>query len=670
MESAIVGLPYVGKTTLFNLLTGGHAATGGFAGAEGAVNVGVAKVPDDRVDRLAALFKPKKTTHAEVRYADVGLARSAHGTPQGSGKADGAGAQRLGELRNADALVHVVRAFRDPSVPHVEGDVDPARDAAALELELLVADLAVVERRVERIAPELRSARATERDAKEREAALLERVRVALGAGTPVRDLGLAAEDAKVLRGYRLLSEKPELVVVNLDEADLARAEEIVAQVRASLATRAGTAVTAVCAKIEAEVAELPPTDASAFRAELGLSEPPLDRTACCRPCARRCCPRRISAATSRPSRGGRRARRSSSRAASVARRCSATDARRASRRSAPSASSTRPAPATRSRPDSSSRSTRDRSGTRRCGSRTASHRSASKGSRPTVSRIARASTRACERASGCPEAQAVHRSGAMATRAQKIAHEPSPAKRAALILGPGFITGVADDDPSGIGTYAIAGASLGLATLWTALLSFPLMAAVQNVCARLGLIAGDGLAGILRRYYPRPVLYGAVLLVLVANTINLGADLAAIGDAFGIITGIHGVWLVVVIAVGILAVQIFASYRHIERIFKYLTLALFAYVADAILVRPDLGATLRATLVPTVSMDGAYVTTLVAILGTTISPYLFFWQASQEVEEEKEEGKRSLSQRRGGARAPPPLPPPPVNLRLLLSPP
>jgi GTP-binding protein YchF len=280
VESAIVGLPYVGKTTLFNLLTGGHAATGGFAGAEGAVNVGVAKVPDDRVDRLAALFKPKKTTHAEVRYADVGLARSAHGTPQGSGKADGAGAQRLGELRNADALVHVVRAFRDPSVPHVEGDVDPARDAAALELELLVADLAVVERRVERIAPELRSARATERDAKEREAALLERVRVALGAGTPVRDLGLAAEDVKVLRGYRLLSEKPELVVVNLDEADLARAEEIVAQVRASLATRAGTAVTAVCAKIEAEVAELPPTDASAFRAELGLSEPPLDRIA------------------------------------------------------------------------------------------------------------------------------------------------------------------------------------------------------------------------------------------------------------------------------------------------------------------------------------------------------------------------------------------------------
>src|ERR671935_105353 len=218
MESAIVGLPYVGKTTLFNLLTGGHAATGGFAGAEGAVNVGVAKVPDDRVDRLAALFKPKKTTHAEVRYADVGLARSAHGTPQGSGKADGAGAQRLGELRNADALVHVVRAFRDPSVPHVEGDVDPARDAAALELELLVADLAVVERRLERLVPELRATRAGEREQKERER---------------------------------------ELLVVNLDEADLPRADVIASDVRGGLGAHKGTAVTAVCAKIEAEIAEL-----------------------------------------------------------------------------------------------------------------------------------------------------------------------------------------------------------------------------------------------------------------------------------------------------------------------------------------------------------------------------------------------------------------------------
>src|SRR5438552_15617116 len=233
-------------------------------------------------------------------------------------------------------------------------------------------------------------------------------------------------------------------------------------------------------------------------------------------------------------------------------------------------------------------------------------------------------------------------------TRAQKVVRERSPAKRVALLLGPGFITGVADDDPSGIGTYSVAGASLGLATLWTALLTFPLMAAVQNICARLGLVAGHGLAGILRRYYPRPVLYAAVAIVLVANTINLGADLGAIADALGIVSGVRAVWMAVPVAVGILALQIFASYHVIERVFKVLTLALLAYVAEAVLVHPDLGETLRATFVPTVVLDQNYVTTLVAILGTTISPYLFFWQASHEVEEEKAAGRKTRAARRG----------------------
>jgi NRAMP (natural resistance-associated macrophage protein)-like metal ion transporter len=234
-----------------------------------------------------------------------------------------------------------------------------------------------------------------------------------------------------------------------------------------------------------------------------------------------------------------------------------------------------------------------------------------------------------------------------MSTRAQKVARTRSPAKRLALILGPGFITGVADDDPSGIGTYAVAGASQGLATLWTALLTFPLMAAVQNICARLGLVSGHGLAGILRRNYPRPVLYGAVTLVLVANTINLGADLRAIADAIGIVTGFAGaVWLVFPIALAILAVQVFAGYELLERVFKLLTLALLAYVADAILIHPDLGETLRATIVPTISLDRDYITALVAILGTTISPYLFFWQASHEIEEEKASGNPKATKR------------------------
>jgi NRAMP (natural resistance-associated macrophage protein)-like metal ion transporter len=236
-------------------------------------------------------------------------------------------------------------------------------------------------------------------------------------------------------------------------------------------------------------------------------------------------------------------------------------------------------------------------------------------------------------------------------TRAQQIKRERDPAKKAVLVLGPGFITGAADDDPSGIGTYSVAGASLGLATLWTALITFPFMAAVQNICSRLGQVSGSGLAGILKDHYPRWVLYPAVALVVVANVVNVGADLGAIADAAGILIGTPIPWLVVPIAAALLAMQIFARYRFIERVFKYLTIALLAYVIDAVLVRPPLVETLRATIVPTISTDHEYIATLVAILGTTISPYLFFWQTSQEVEEEKSAGRKSRSRRRGASR-------------------
>ena len=235
-------------------------------------------------------------------------------------------------------------------------------------------------------------------------------------------------------------------------------------------------------------------------------------------------------------------------------------------------------------------------------------------------------------------------------TRAEQVAEEKQPVKRAALLLGPGFITGAADDDPSGIGTYAVAGASLGLATLWTALLTFPFMAAVQTVCARLGQVSGTGLAGILKEHYPRWVLYPAVTLVVVANVVNVGADLGAIADAAGMVVGMPVPWLVVPIALGLLALEIFARYRVIERIFKYLTLALLAYVVDVFLVHPSLGETIRATILPTISLDHEYVATLVAILGTTISPYLFFWQTSQEVEEEKSAGRSTREERRGAS--------------------
>ena len=271
LSSTITGLPYVGKTTLFNLLTGGHAATGAFAGAEAETNIGVAKVPDERVERLSALFKPKKTTFAEITYRDLGLAKSA--TP-----GEGISPKKLGDLRNSDALVHVVRGFADPSVPHAEGSVDALRDMATLDLELLFSDHAIVEKRLESLEREMRSAKGPERDAKERELAFLQRAKPALEAETPLRDLDVDPEEERLIRGYRFLTLMPQLIVVNVDEADVALPGAVLAPLRAAAATYRGTAVVAVCAKIEAEIAELPADEATAFRAELGLSEAPLER--------------------------------------------------------------------------------------------------------------------------------------------------------------------------------------------------------------------------------------------------------------------------------------------------------------------------------------------------------------------------------------------------------
>ena len=229
------------------------------------------------------------------------------------------------------------------------------------------------------------------------------------------------------------------------------------------------------------------------------------------------------------------------------------------------------------------------------------------------------------------------------------IAAERNPLRRFLKILGPGFISGAADDDPSGIGTYATAGASLGFATLWTALLTFPLMAAVQLVCAKIGMVTGKGLAGVLRQHYPRWLLYSAVAGLFLANTINVGADLAAMAAAINLlIPSVPIAPLVLPIALGILALQIWGSYRLIARIFKWLTLALFAYIGSAFFARPDWGQVLSSTFIPTIRVDHVFLLTLVAILGTTISPYLFFWQATQEVEEETSMGRTQLWRRKG----------------------
>jgi NRAMP (natural resistance-associated macrophage protein)-like metal ion transporter len=213
--------------------------------------------------------------------------------------------------------------------------------------------------------------------------------------------------------------------------------------------------------------------------------------------------------------------------------------------------------------------------------------------------------------------------------------------------LGPGLITGAADDDPSGISTYSVAGAAFGYAPLWTALLSFPLMAAVQLMCARLGMVTGRGLASAIRQRYPRWVLWGACLLLAIANVINIGADLGGMAQATELVTGINALLWTPVYAGAILALLFWSSYRRIARIFKWLTLVLFAYVATAFLAQTDWKAALAATFLPRMKWSRDFLSVLVAILGTTISPYLFFWQAAEEVEEERAQGKNA-AQRKG----------------------
>jgi NRAMP (natural resistance-associated macrophage protein)-like metal ion transporter len=212
-----------------------------------------------------------------------------------------------------------------------------------------------------------------------------------------------------------------------------------------------------------------------------------------------------------------------------------------------------------------------------------------------------------------------------------KHAHEKSWIKK----LGPGLITGAADDDPSGIATYSQAGAQFGFNLLWTVLFTYPLMVGIQMVSARIGRVSGHGLATNIRRHYPAWLLYSVVGLLLLANTINIGADVAAMGAASRLI--IDGPVQMYAVAFGIISLllQIFVPYRRYVRILKWLTLALLAYVATALVVHIPWSQVLARTLAPHMSWKKEYITTIVALFGTTISPYLFFWQASQEVEDQ-----------------------------------
>lgn len=206
--------------------------------------------------------------------------------------------------------------------------------------------------------------------------------------------------------------------------------------------------------------------------------------------------------------------------------------------------------------------------------------------------------------------------------------------------LGPGFITGASDDDPSGIATYSQTGAQFGYTQLWTALFSVPFMIVIQEMCGRIGLVTGKGLAGVIKKFYSKKILYFTVLLLLIANTVNIGANLGAMAEAAQLLFGIPFNILLIGMTVVTLILEIFLDYKVYARFLKYLTLSLFAYIITVFIVKQDWNTVLFSTIIPSFSFDTSYILNIVAIFGTTISPYLFFWQANEEVEEEIEKGE------------------------------
>ncbi len=212
--------------------------------------------------------------------------------------------------------------------------------------------------------------------------------------------------------------------------------------------------------------------------------------------------------------------------------------------------------------------------------------------------------------------------------------------RRFLSILGPGLITGASDDDPSTIGTYAQTGAQFGYAQLWATLFTIPFMIVIQEMCGRIGIVTGKGLGGIIRDDYGRGLLYISVLILFVANTITIGADLGAMAEAARLVVHLPFLALLLGGTAVIILLEIFIKYQTYSQILKYLTLALVAYIAAAFFIKQDWGKIAYSTFVPTIAFSKDYLTNIMAILGTTVSPYLFFWQAGEEVEEEVKKGQ------------------------------
>jgi GTP-binding protein YchF len=265
LKIGMLGFAKVGKTTLFNILTGAHVSVDRFASGKVEPNVGVAKVPEPRLDRLSAMFRPKKTTCAHVDFLDL------QGLQKGEAKS-----VDLKEMRNVDAIAHVVRAFREEAIPHSEGPIDPRRDIATMETELILADLDVAQRRLERLELNIKKAKNKE---DELELPIVRRCLEGLEREKPIRELDLSEEDFKKIRGFAFLTAKPMLLIVNLDEADVPKMAGFVeASGLQEFAVRRQMALCAISAKVEQEIASLEAADAQAFLDDLGLREPARDR--------------------------------------------------------------------------------------------------------------------------------------------------------------------------------------------------------------------------------------------------------------------------------------------------------------------------------------------------------------------------------------------------------
>ncbi|MBM4433019.1 MAG: redox-regulated ATPase YchF [Chloroflexi bacterium] len=267
VDIGIVGLAKSGKTTVFNGLTAGKADI-----HSGTAHIGVAKVPEPRLKTLADMLHPRKVTPAEVRYIDIGASTAGHAKERATART-----QQLAQLSNADAIINVARAFIDDSVPHIEGSVNVERDIASMDLELAFSDLAILEKRLERIEESLKGAKAAERQAFLHEQDMLTKLKAQLEKGTPIREMQLTPEEAKAISGYQFLTAKPLLIVANIGENQLAQTKSLETDLNSHYA-RPKCRVIALCGKLEMELAQLDASEAQEFRKDYSILEPGLDR--------------------------------------------------------------------------------------------------------------------------------------------------------------------------------------------------------------------------------------------------------------------------------------------------------------------------------------------------------------------------------------------------------